>query len=78
METQGKPKKQDNKKKWWSIWSHEHFQTRAELGLRISILLNSFFEGNMMHDNFYEYFVGAEKHEFQKFQVIDKLKSYAS
>ena len=20
---------------------------------------------NMMHDNFYEYFVGAEKHEFQ-------------
>ena len=32
----------------------------------------------MMHDNFYEYFVGAEKHEFQKFQVIDKLKSYAS
>ena len=53
--------------------------TRAELDLRISILLKtSFFEGNMMHDNFYEYFVGAEKHEFQKFQVIDKLKSYAS
>ena len=48
-----------------NIWNSK--STRAELDLRISILLKtSFFEGNMMHDNFYEYFVGAEKHEFSK------------
>ena len=41
-------------KKWWSIWCHEHFQKTS---FKASYM--------MIHDNFYEYFVGAEKHEFQ-------------
>ena len=74
MENQGKPKKQDNKKlmKYLISWTFSNSKSS------ISFLLKPHFLGNMMHDNFYEYFVGAEKHEFQKFQVIDKLKSYAS
>ena len=122
----GKSGQQDNKK-WWSILSHEHFQTSnplfeqvnstftasitsqlykslsfpipilskmfkcvqiVRLGQKMSKLcliwkkqnifnqvarfsisrFQSCFKThflNMMHDNFYEYFVGAEKHEFQ-------------